>query len=87
MVGASVHQFLPLANVLFPLGAAAVLLRLKGAKPWLAGLAVGTAGYLAATLLLGHHTSPLGWALTLVWCGLNALACVYVGALLIARER
>lgn len=85
LVGTSVHRFLPLANGLFPLLATALFLRLRGAQPWLAGLSIGTGAYLASVVALGHLSTPFGWLLTTIWCALNALFCLYLGALLLKK--
>jgi serine protease len=85
LIGMSVHRFLPLANGLFPLLATVLLLRVRAAQPWLAGLSIGTGAYLASLIALGHLSTPFGWLLTTLWCGLNALFCLYLGALLLKK--
>jgi serine protease len=86
LLGANVHALLPLANVLVPLLFAAVLLRAKSASGWVAGISIGTAGYLASVAWLGQLATPFGSLLTLVWCAVNALACLYLASLLLVRR-
>jgi serine protease len=87
LIGASLHRFLPLANAFLPLALALVFLRAKWMAPWLAGFAIGTGGYLASIAVLGQHSTPFGWLLTTLWCGLHALGCVYLGSLLLDKRR
>ena len=86
LIGVSLHSFLPLANLLVPLVLILALLRVKGAAPWLAGFAVGTAAYLASVALLGQLATPFGWLLTTLWCAVNAAVCLWLGSLLIAKR-
>jgi serine protease len=86
LVGMSFHRFLPLANVFVPLALSAVLLRVKVAAPWLAGIAIGTAAYLTSVAVLGQLNTPFGTVLTWVWCGLNALGCAYLASLLLSKR-
>lgn len=85
-VGATVHKFLPLANALFPLGLIALFYKLKSSAGFLAGSAVGTAGYLAATIGLGQLATPFGWLVTTAWCGLNIVGCLYMASLLLVER-
>jgi serine protease len=87
LVGASLHKFLPLANVFVPLVLSLVLLRVKAAAPWLAGFSIGTGAYLASLAALGQLATPFGWLATTAWCALHALGCVYLGSLLLDRQR
>jgi serine protease len=86
LLGANVHKLLPFANVLVPLFFAAVLLKAKSASAWVAGISVGTAAYLASVALLGQLATPFGAVLTIVWCAVNALACLYLASLLLVRR-
>ena len=87
LIGASVHKFLPLANAVVPLALVLIFLRVRGAAPWLAGLSVGTAAYLASVIVLGQLATPFGWLLTTAWCAVNALVCLYVASLLLVKSR
>jgi len=86
LVGASIHKFLPLAHIGTPLVLTAVLLRVRGTAPALAGFCVGTGSYLLSVALLGQLATPFGAAMTAAWCALNALACTYLGVLLLRRS-
>jgi len=55
--------------------------------PLLAGVAVGTASYLASIVALQQLATPFGGLLTTLWCAANALVCVYVAALLVVKRR
>jgi len=86
LVGPSVHELLPLANACCPragAGAPAAARR----RPWLAGLCVGTAAYLASVIVLGHLATPFGGLLTTVWCLVNAAVCLYLASLLLVKSR
>ncbi len=84
---AGIHKFLPLAHLGVPLALAAVLFKVQRAAGLLGGVAVGTAAYLVATLSLGHLATPFGSLLTLTWCAGNALGCMYLASLVLAKER
>jgi serine protease len=86
LIGASLHSFLPLASFLVPLGLSALLLGMPRARPWLAGVAIGSAGYMASIAIGGHLHTRFGWFLTTAWCALNALASTYLGSLLLRKR-
>lgn len=79
LLNASLHGFLPLANVLLPFALVSLLLSVKRAVPMLAGLCLGTAAYLASVVVLRDVSSPFGTEILSVWCALNALACAWLG--------
>ncbi|MBW2528656.1 MAG: S8 family serine peptidase [Deltaproteobacteria bacterium] len=87
LLSASLHSYLPFANVIVPIALTVIFYGMKGSRPWLAGVSVGTGAYLIGVLLLGHHAGPFGWLLTPLWVGVNALLCVGLGALLLRREK
>jgi len=84
--GTALHGFLPLANAAVPLALAALFFRSERMKPTLAGVSIGTAGYLTALLVLGHVTTPFGSVLTFLWCAGNALFCTYLGSLMLRKS-
>jgi serine protease len=84
LVSASFHGFLPLANVLWPFGLVLLLFGVPRLRPVLAGLATGTAAFLAATLVQGGVYSPLGHAGLAIYASLNALACVLLARLILS---
>ncbi len=85
MAGASLHSFLPLANLFVPLGLTALLYGVPRARPLLVGTAIGTAGYLASVAALAQLQTPFGWLVTGAWCALNALGSTYLASLLLRR--
>jgi serine protease len=87
LAGASLHRFLPLATAAIPLALVAMFNGIRGAAPWLAGIAMGTGAYMVSVMALGQWTTPFGGTLTMLWCGFNALVCLYLGALLLRTEQ
>ena len=86
-IGASLHRFLPLANALIPFGLTAIAFGSRALRPFVAGISVGTAAYLASIAVLGEHGSPFGQALLVVWCAANALACAWLARENLAESR
>lgn len=78
LVGVSLHRWMPLANALIPFGLTALCLGVKQLRPAVAGFAVGTAAYLLSVVALGEAGSPVGWSGLVVWCALNAAACIWI---------
>ncbi|WP_437622231.1 S8 family peptidase [Sorangium sp. So ce1151] len=78
LVGASVHRWLPLANALVPLGLTSLLFGVKKLRPAIAGFSVGTAAYLTSVVTLGEAAGPLGQLALVVWCAVNAAACLWI---------
>ena len=78
LIGASLHRWLPLANALIPFGLTALCLGIKSLRPAVAGFSVGTAAYLVSVVALGEAGSPVGWTALVVWCALNAAACIWI---------
>ena len=87
LFGTSVHQWLPLANVLLPFGLTMVAFGSRVLRPIVAGLAVGTAAYLLSVAGLGEHASPFGRALLTVWCVANAAGCAWLARENLAESR
>lgn len=83
--GTALHGFLPLANAAVPLALAALFFRSERMKPALAGISIGTAGYLTALLVLGHVATPFGSVLTFLWCASHAIFCTYLGSLMLRK--
>ena len=80
-VGASLHKMLPLANVLVPVALSALTFHSKRLRPFVAGIAVGTAAYLGSVAVLGESQGPFGSVAMAGWCALNAIGCLAVGRL------
>lgn len=78
LIGVSLHKFLPLANAAIPFGLTALAFGSRALRPFVAGIAAGTAAYLASVAVLGEHGSPFGQLLLTVWCVVNALACAWL---------
>jgi serine protease len=78
-LGASVHKLLPFANALVPIGLSVLTFQIKKLRPFVAGIAAGTAAYLGSVVLLHESASPFfGGALMTVWCVGNALVCAFI---------
>jgi serine protease len=86
-IGASVHRFLPLANAFVPFALTAVLFGARSARPFIAGIATGTAAYLVSVAMLGEAAGPFGRTALLMWCALNALACLWIARTNLAESR
>jgi serine protease len=87
LISASWHGFLPFANVLLPFVLVSLLLSVRRLVPALAGLCLGTAAYLASVIVLGNVASPLGSVAFTAWCAANALACAWLGRLVLTAQR
>jgi serine protease len=87
LIGASVHRFLPLANALIPLGLTALFFGVKRLRPVVAGFSVGTAAYLTSAVVLGDVAGPFGRVALVVWCALNAAACLWIARTNLSASR
>ncbi|WP_437675579.1 S8 family peptidase [Sorangium sp. So ce131] len=87
LIGASVHRWLPLANALIPLGLTTLFFGVKKLRPAIAGIAVGTAAYLTSVVVLGEVTGPLGRVALVVWCAVNAAACLWIARTNLSASR
>ncbi|MCC6556523.1 MAG: peptidase S8 [Polyangiaceae bacterium] len=87
VIGASLHRWLPLANALIPFGLTALCLGVKRLRPVVAGFAVGTAAYLTSVVALGEAASPFGWTALVVWCAVNAAACIWIARTNLTESR
>lgn len=74
----AIHRFLPLANALVPFLLTAIFFGAKRMRPFVAGIATGTAAYLLSTAALGEAAGPFGSALMVAWCAANAVACAWI---------
>lgn len=86
-IGASLHRWLPFANALIPFGLMALSFGSKRLRPWIAGLAAGTGAYLASVAVLSEAAGPLGHSALVVWCGLNAAACIWIARTNLAETK
>ena len=87
LVSASLHKFLPLANVAIPFALTALAFGARTLRPIVAGIATGTAAYLLSIAALGEHASPFGRLLLIVWCVGNAAACAWLARENLAESR
>lgn len=87
LFSASLHGWLPLANALLPFGLTALAFGSRALRPFVAGIATGTAAYLGSVILLGEHGSPFGRVLLVAWCAANALACAWLARENLAESR
>ena len=87
LVGASLHRFLPLANVLVPFVLTMLAFGSRILRPIVAGIGVGTAAYLLSIAALGEHASPFGRLLLIVWCVANAAGCAWLARENLAESR
>ncbi len=87
LVGVSLHRFLPLASALLPFAFTALLFGVKRLRPFIAGLATGTAAYLFATVALGSAAGPFGHLALVAWCVLNASICLWIARTNLAETR
>ena len=87
LVGASLHRFLPLANVLVPFVLTMLAFGSRILRPVVAGIGVGTAAYLLSIAALGEHASPFGRLLLIVWCVANAAGCAWLARENLAESR
>ncbi len=79
LLGVSVHRWLPLAHFFVPFALSAVAFSIRKARPFIAGVAVGTAAYLVSVPLLELTTSDLrSRALLGIWALLNAAGCMWL---------
>lgn len=78
LLGTSVHRFLPFANALIPFGLTALTFGMKKARPAVAGLAAGTAAYLASVAVLGEAAGPFGKTALIAWAAVNAAICLWI---------
>jgi serine protease len=86
-LGASLHNYLPFANALIPLGLTVLTFQAKRLRPMVAGLATGLAAYLASIALLHESASPFGSALLTVWCIANAGVCALIARMNLAETK
>jgi serine protease len=87
LIGASLHRWLPLANALVPLGLTLVGFGVRWLRPSIAGLAVGTAAYLASIVALGDAAGPFGRAALVAWAILNVVGCLWIARVNLAETK
>ncbi|MBK7585752.1 MAG: peptidase S8 [Myxococcales bacterium] len=86
LFSSSLHGYLTLGNVALPFGLTLLLFGARGARPLLAGLAVGIAAYLFAAAAQGGVYSAMGrWGLAL-FAMFNAVACLVLARLVLTEK-
>lgn len=76
---ANLHNYLPLATFLLPLGLSTLCYNLPKVRPLVAGISVGTAAYFVSALALQLvTTSTVGLTLMSIWGVLNVGVCLWV---------
>jgi serine protease len=86
-VGASLHRWLPLANAALPFALTSLLFGVKRLRPAIAGVAVGTAAYIASVAILGEAAGPFGRLALLAWCAMNVVACTWIARTNLAETK
>jgi len=82
LIGVSVHRWLPLAHCVVPFSLSAGAFRFRRARPYIAGVAIGIASYLASIPLLELTASDLrARAMQTAWALLNVMGCVWLAFL------
>jgi serine protease len=82
IVGASVHRWLPLAHFLIPMALSGVAFGIARMRPVIAGVAIGTAAYLASQPLLGIlATTTRGLIFLSAWALINTVICLWLARL------
>jgi serine protease len=87
LVGDGLHRWLPLANAIVPTALLTLTFQWKAMRPFVGGIAAGTAAYLGSLLVLGTAMMPLGTVLGMLWMAGNAAACVFISKLCLAEHR
>ncbi|MCS6900395.1 MAG: S8 family peptidase [Myxococcales bacterium] len=86
LLSPALHRWLPLANILLPFGLTTLAFGIKGLRPTLAGISLGTAAYLGSVLVLNESFPPVGKVLLLSWVAVNAVLCSFFGKFLLTEE-
>jgi len=86
-LGASWHKYLVFANALVPAVLSVLTFQVKKLRPFVAGIAAGTAAYLVATVALGQFRGPFGTVLATVWCSANAFFCVLIARMQLSENK
>jgi serine protease len=83
---AGLHRWLPLANALPVLVAAALLFGVKRLRSTLGGFALGSAALLSEMALLGDVATPFGSLLTKLWLIANVALCLWIARVALDRK-
>lgn len=81
------HKWLPLASALPIFALTAVFFGSKRLRPVVGGLALGTAALLVQLGISGETFYALGPFMLRVWCGVNALACLWLARIALDAKK
>lgn len=78
---ASLHRFLPLANALPALALTGLFFGVKKLRPFVGGIALGSAALLAQLAISADVATPFGHTMLRVWTLGNAMVCLWLARL------
>lgn len=87
LFGAGAHVWLLFANALPAIGLTAIAFRGKKTRPFIGGIALGTAAFLAQLLLWEETAFALGTAILAMWATANGLVCLWIARIALADNR
>jgi serine protease len=80
------HRWLPLANALPAMVAAALLFGIKSLRSTLGGFAIGSAALMAEIAILGDVATPFGFVATKLWLAANVMVCLWIARLVLDKK-
>jgi len=86
LLGAGLHRYLPLASALPAVALAAIGFGSKRLRPFIGGVALGSAALLAQLAVSGETAFALGMLAMRVWTVVNALACLWIARLALDKK-
>jgi serine protease len=81
------HRWLPLANALPVMAAAALLFGVKSLRSTLGGFAIGSAALMAQIAILGDVATPFGSVATKLWLAANVVVCLWIARLVLDQKK
>jgi serine protease len=81
------HRWLPLANALPAMVAAALLFGVKSLRSTLGGFAIGSAALMAQIAILGDVATPFGSFATKLWLAANVVVCLWIARLVLDKKQ
>jgi serine protease len=86
LLGVGWHRFLPLASAAPAVGAALLLFSSKRLRPFVGGIALGSAALLAQMAFSGETAFLFGMTAMRVWTVLNAAVCLWIARLALDKK-
>ncbi len=86
VLGAGLHRFLPLANAAPAVVAALLMFGSKRLRPWVGGLALGSAAVCSQIAFSGDVAFFAGGLALRVWMVVNVLACAWIARLALDKR-